>query len=288
MRWDEATRKAHALGTTPESVFREETQKAILSFLSRKGFFREGVFQGGTALRFFYGASRFSEDLDFVFVAKNSGTWQSIGSLLQGLETYLLGVFPFPLEIALKKQKEGEILKRFSLRATGGPLSRKVVVNIEFANVPSYMPRTAHLEFPPFNPVIQVEAPEEILADKVVACALRAYIKGRDLWDIRYLAFEKGVPLPVKLIARKALDYGSTARELAEKLEKAAEKVREKGRESVLAEMPRFLAKHEAELLSAQAPEIADEAASLLERIAKEVVSFADDGVVPPFSGEQP
>lgn len=46
MQWEEVTRKAHALGTTPESVFREETQKAILSFLSRKGFFREGVFQG--------------------------------------------------------------------------------------------------------------------------------------------------------------------------------------------------------------------------------------------------
>ncbi|ACX53253.1 Domain of unknown function DUF1814 (plasmid) [Ammonifex degensii KC4] len=287
MQWEEITRKAYTLGTTPEFVFREETQKAVLSFLSRKSFFREGVFQGGTALRLFYGAPRFSEDLDFVFVAKNSGTWQNTGRLLQGLEAYLLGVFPFPLEVTAKKQKESETLKRFSLRATGGPLSRKVVVNIEFANVPSYMHRVAHLEFPPFNPMIRVEAPEEILADKVVACALRAYIKGRDLWDIRYLTLEKGLILPVKLVAQKARDYGSTARELAEKLKKAAEKVREEGRESILNEMPRFLAKHEAELLPAQASEAAIGVASLLEEAAKKVAFHADDGVVPPFPGEQ-
>lgn len=185
-------------------------------------------------------------------------------------------------------QKESEILKRFSLRATGGPLSRKVVVNIVLANVPSYMPRTAHLEFPPFNPMVRVEAPEEILADKVVACALRTYIKGRDLWDIHYLTFEKGLTFPVKLVVQKALDYESTARELAEKLKKAAGKVREEGRESILSEMPRFLAKHEAELLPAQASEVAAGVASLLEEAVKEVVSHADDGVVPPFPGEQP
>lgn len=47
------------------SALKEVIQEVTLLGLSRAGFFREGAFYGGTALRIFHGLDRFSEDLDF-------------------------------------------------------------------------------------------------------------------------------------------------------------------------------------------------------------------------------
>src|SRR3989338_11575879 len=49
-----------------ENALKEITQEIALMALSRAGFFKEAVFQGGTCLRILYGLERFSEDLDFV------------------------------------------------------------------------------------------------------------------------------------------------------------------------------------------------------------------------------
>ena len=46
-------------------IVREYLQARILQFLQDEGVFRSWAFQGGTALRFLYSLSRFSEDLDF-------------------------------------------------------------------------------------------------------------------------------------------------------------------------------------------------------------------------------
>src|SRR5258708_26023713 len=49
-----------------ENALKEIAQEIALMALSRAGFFRVAVFQGGTCLRILYGLQRFSEDLDFV------------------------------------------------------------------------------------------------------------------------------------------------------------------------------------------------------------------------------
>ena len=48
-----------------ENAIKQVIQEAVLYGLSKAGFFEYAIFNGGTALRIFYGLDRFSEDLDF-------------------------------------------------------------------------------------------------------------------------------------------------------------------------------------------------------------------------------
>ena len=49
-----------------QHILREILQEIALFALARAGFFKDGVFHGGTSLRIVHGLRRFSEDLDFV------------------------------------------------------------------------------------------------------------------------------------------------------------------------------------------------------------------------------
>src|ERR1700733_7182181 len=73
-----------------QNALKEITQEIALSGLSRAGFFKEAVFQGGTCLRIFYGLNRFSEDLDFALLeTKKTFKWISyLKSLQTELEAY--------------------------------------------------------------------------------------------------------------------------------------------------------------------------------------------------------
>ena len=54
------------------NALREIFQEITLAGLYRGGFFEKAAFYGGTALRILYGLPRFSEDLDFTLLQKNS------------------------------------------------------------------------------------------------------------------------------------------------------------------------------------------------------------------------
>ena len=55
-----------------EQALREIMQEITLAGLYRSNFFKDAAFYGGTALRIFHGLNRFSEDLDFSLLKKNS------------------------------------------------------------------------------------------------------------------------------------------------------------------------------------------------------------------------
>lgn len=52
----------------------EVTQQITLAGLHRGGFFEKAAFYGGTCLRIFHGLKRFSEDMDFTLLEKDSNT----------------------------------------------------------------------------------------------------------------------------------------------------------------------------------------------------------------------
>jgi hypothetical protein len=54
------------------NALKEIFQEIALLGLYRGGFFNYAAFYGGTALRILYGLNRFSEDLDFTLLKKNS------------------------------------------------------------------------------------------------------------------------------------------------------------------------------------------------------------------------
>ena len=55
-----------------ENAIKEVIQEIALAGLSRGGFFNKAAFYGGTCLRIFHGLNRFSEDLDFALLEKDS------------------------------------------------------------------------------------------------------------------------------------------------------------------------------------------------------------------------
>ncbi len=162
-------------------------------------------FQGGTAIRWCYSGSRFSEDLDFVTQLKGKDIKTLIDKISEPVRKGTVAHFG---------EGEFEVKQKESPRSTSHisffqfrPLKerKKVFVKVEFEElkegfVPeteklilSMLPFVRHLitagEFRIPNPssIILVETREEILSDKVRALLERDYLKGRDFYDIWFL-----------------------------------------------------------------------------------------------------
>lgn len=82
---------------------------------------------------------------------------------------------------------------------------------------------------------------DEVLADKIVAVAFRAFLKGRDLWDLFFLVDQKGISLDLGLVARKVADYGHSLTDFRERLAWAARRIADEGPEVLAQEMARFM-----------------------------------------------
>jgi len=86
-------------------------------------------------------------------------------------------------------------------------------IHLDISAIPSHDPhpmmlRTLYgVDLGTSGLILQAQSREEILADKIVAVALRENrLKNRDLWDIAWLA-QQGVELPPHLIPLKIRDH---------------------------------------------------------------------------------
>lgn len=239
MLWEEIIEKSENFGAPIKYIFQEELQKSVLSALAIKGCFNNLVFQGGTALRLFYGNPRFSEDIDLVL--KESEKSYDLSKFLPHIKQFVHNTFPFLNSIELKTQKDSPDLQRFILLTRSNIPDQNLRLHIELAFIPSYLNNPKILDFPPIQPVVIVEEQLEILADKVCALALRAYLKGRDLWDIYYLTKERAIDIKWELVKKKVNDYKVPVSELDNRFEKAKEKIKNEGSSIISNELERFL-----------------------------------------------
>jgi predicted nucleotidyltransferase component of viral defense system len=239
MQWEEIVARGETVGASRSLVLAEEVQKAVLTVLSLSGCFDHVVFQGGTALRLFYGNPRFSEDIDLVMVEGVEAF--DLGPHMPKIGRYVEGSFPFIGTVSIVGQKEDTELKRWVLRTVSADSEQVVRVHIELATVPSHRNGPRILDFPPVHPAIRVEDASEIMADKVCALAFRPYLKGRDLWDIHFLSRERNIDAAWDLVQTKAGDYGETTSSLAEGLERSVERIRDEGMSTLESELVRFL-----------------------------------------------
>ena len=91
--------------------------------------------------------------------------------------------------------------------------------------------------------ILQAQSREEILADKIIAVALRENrLKNRDLWDIAWLT-QQGVELPAHLIPLKIRDHKRRAADFVALLEErlATLNTQPEIRTAFMKEMRRFL-----------------------------------------------
>jgi predicted nucleotidyltransferase component of viral defense system len=245
----EALRNKSELAPLQTAVEKEILHHEILSALSRAGLLHGLTFIGGTCLRACYGASRLSEDLGFTGGLDFSR--ESLADLADILIRDMKGKYNLPLSVTEpNKVREGNVdTWKINIQTE---TERKMMptqrINIDICAVTSYDRHPAMLlhdygvDLGTSGLILQVESREEILADKIIALALRPNrLKHRDLWDIVWLK-QRGVNLPVNLILRKLADRTVSPDTFIEAIKTRQESLRHQHvRDEFIREMQRFL-----------------------------------------------
>jgi len=182
------------------------------------------IFQGGTALRWVYGGTRFSEDLDFV-----------TDMTRQGIEKVLARTYPQVVKSCLaqfgrgsadQQLKEARKSAHKTLFVFRPETQReRIAVRLEFETLqrgraPKYerfvlrdLPQVAgllsggQLVLPYTSSILLAETAQEILSDKIRALFERKYLKGRDLFDIWWIMSHMGVKLRWPILREKLNMY---------------------------------------------------------------------------------
>ena len=185
---------------------------------------RHLIFQGGTALRWCYGGSRFSEDLDFVTSLAPASVESMIGAAMKGAQNLMIAHFGMGALALRGKSARGGAVRCFAdFRPEG--VREKISGKLEFEGLApgktpdsrnivlsslgavAYLTATGDFRVPRANTVIVAETPEEILSDKVRALLERRYLKGRDFFDLWHLYAVLKTEADVKMIERKWTFY---------------------------------------------------------------------------------
>ncbi len=182
------------------------------------------IFQGGTALRWCYGGSRFSEDLDFVTPLDVDAVRTKLNRMLKAVERGMVPHFGPGALTTSEKTTRKDTLKLFvDYRPTSS--REKISVKLEFEGIRkdtlpetnnhilsalpavSYLIAAGDFLIPRPNAVLVAETLPEILSDKIRALLERRYLKGRDIFDIWYLRTALNAVADREVIERKFRMY---------------------------------------------------------------------------------
>ncbi|MEW6219078.1 MAG: nucleotidyl transferase AbiEii/AbiGii toxin family protein [Thermodesulfobacteriota bacterium] len=185
-------------------------------------------FQGGTALRWCYGGSRFSEDLDFescLAADEVCALLAKAGSAIRRDLVAHLG----PGRLELQTEGMAGPLGKAWVRFAPANFRGKIAVKLEFQRIvgplrPDTQPmimgtlpavaqrlQGGSLKTDP-HAILLAETLPEIMAGKLRALLERPAYKGRDFWDIWFLEQTCGVKADPETVARKIRMYDFTQR----------------------------------------------------------------------------
>ena len=183
-----------------EHALREIAQELILAGLSRTDYFKFALFQGGTALRIFYGLQRFSEDLDFLLKSPDSG-FDLVPFLKSACRE--LEAFGFDFEIMDKSRDERAVRKVFVKQEAAGILlnlkytprdrstkSLRVKIECDVRPPEGSGEKIKYLTFP-FACAVALQDEPSLLAGKLHAVLCRKVEKGRDWYDLLWYSGQK-------------------------------------------------------------------------------------------------
>ena len=182
----------------------EALQLILLDNLYAQSGSRHIIFQGGTALRWVYGGTRFSEDLDFVTLLPVEDIDKILMKTLKKTQSACIAQFgPGISEQKIKSRRKSSLQMLFIYRPDGQ--RERIAVKLEFERLKAgHQPefekfvlkdlptvigiiRSGELVLPYTSSILLAETPEEILSDKIRALYERQYIKGRDIYDVWWL-----------------------------------------------------------------------------------------------------
>jgi predicted nucleotidyltransferase component of viral defense system len=206
-----------------EQALREIMQEITLAGLYRANFFQHAAFYGGTALRIFHGLKRFSEDLDFSLLKKNSNFditpyFHNISEEFRALGltvtlTHKSKTIDTNIDSAFLKSDTiwSEIIlenSNFSLN-----LIRKPVIKIKLEidkNPPLGFETENLLLLRPFSFQVNCMKLPDLYAGKMHALLFRKWktrVKGRDWFDFEWYV-QNNVPLNLEHFRMRAIESG--------------------------------------------------------------------------------
>lgn len=211
-RVDAALRHQPALETLRPVVEKELLHHDILRVMSHMGHLSHLVFMGGTCLRDVYSSPRLSEDLDFAGgVDFRKSDLADLGSTIGDAIREKYG---FSVTVTEPTRDTGDT-STWKIRIITRPERPDLPaqrIHIDICALPSHDSQPAMLQqhygsdMGTAGLILRAESREEILADKIVALALRrSQVKHRDIWDILYL-LQHNVSLERSLIHQKLAD----------------------------------------------------------------------------------
>ena len=207
-----------------ESAIKEILQEIALAGLSRGGFFEKAAFYGGTCLRIFHGLNRWSEDLDFALLSKESDF--RLDEYFPALEKEFKS-YGIDISVEEKKKDDDSLVRSAFLKGSTLTLmmsffpksedARRVVPNqkikIKFeidADNPSGGITEWRYKMLPAPYEVQIFDESTLFAGKIHAIICRAYknrVKGRDYYD--YLFYiGKGSKFNLRYLENKLKNTG--------------------------------------------------------------------------------
>ena len=207
-----------------ENAIKEILQEIALAGLSRGGFFEKAAFYGGTCLRIFHGLNRWSEDLDFALLSKESDF--RLDEYFPALEKEFKS-YGIDISVEEKKKDDDSLVRSAFLKGSTLTLmmsffpksedARRVVPNqkikIKFeidADNPSGGITEWRYKMLPAPYEVQIFDESTLFAGKIHAIICRAYknrVKGRDYYD--YLFYiGKGSEFNLRYLENKLKNTG--------------------------------------------------------------------------------
>lgn len=180
-------------------LVREYLQARILASLQRSGAMIPLAFHGGTALRFLYGISRYSEDLDFALERPDAG--YDLRTYLRAIRSDLLAE-NYPIEIRISDDRAVHSgLIRFrglwhELALSAHP-DEVLMIKVE---VDARPPADAGMDITVIRRYrllrLQHHDRPSLLSGNLHAILQRPYPKGRDLYDLLWYLSAQDWPAP--------------------------------------------------------------------------------------------
>lgn len=229
------------------SAKQEVMQQITLAGLYRGGFFEHAAFYGGTCLRIFHNLPRFSEDMDFSQVAKDSNIH---------LETYfpqIIEAFKMTgrdVEIKKKDKKTfGKVESAFLKDTTdvydiSFQTEKTIKVKIELdTNPPLSFDTEQKMLFRPFSFMVRCVTLSDLYAGKMHALVFRNWktrVKGRDWYDFEWYVRWR-VPLNFKHLQERIREFNGVEMSRDEFMAALKERLATTNIEDVKLDVGRFL-----------------------------------------------
>ena len=242
------------LGQLRPVVEKELLHHDILRTMAEMGVLQRLTFIGGTCLRACYGSNRLSGDLDFTGGADfDKDTLSDLGERLRMMVEEKYGL---PVEVSEPRKERDEAedgnVDTWKLKIQTRPHMSQTAaqrIHIDICAIPSHdrqfvtLRNLYDIDMGTGGLVLAAESLREVLADKVVALAMRRNrLKNRDLWDIAWL-HQRGVEVDNALVRQKladrAIDAGAFLAALHERAASVAKD--QAARADFGKEMERFL-----------------------------------------------